>query len=261
MSQLVFDDSVTRQLESLYRTGDMQRRRRLVRAALGARAGARILDVGCGPGFYVAELLDEVGPEGSVVGVDLSPQMLAVAARRCQGRGNVEFHQGDATSLPVEDAGFDAALSVQVLEYVADADAALAELHRVLRPGGRVVVWDVDWATVSWYSRDPARMRRVLGAWDDHLSHPSLPQTLASRLRSIGFTEVRAEGHSFATAELSPDAYGTAIIPVIEDYIAGHDAIAEEEARAWAAEQRQLGQRGEFFFACTQFCFSAVRGG
>jgi arsenite methyltransferase len=261
MSQLVFDDSTTKQLESLYQTGDLQRRRRLVRAALGARAGARILDVGCGPGFYAAELLDEVGPEGSIVGVDRSPQMLAVAARRCQGRGNVEFHEGDATSLPVEDAGFDAALSVQVLEYVADVDAALAELHRVLRPGGRVVVWDVDWATVSWYSRDPARMARVLGAWDDHLTHPSLPQTLAARLRSVGFTDVQAEGHSFTTAEPSPDAYGTAIMPLIEDYLAGHDGIAEEEARAWAAEQRELGLRGGFFFACIQFCFSAVRAG
>ena len=261
MSQLVFDDSLSKQLEALYRTRDMQRRRRLVRGALGARAGARILDVGCGPGFYVAELLDEVGAEGSIVGIDRSPQMLAVAARRCQGRGNVQFHEGDATSLPVEDAGFDAALSVQVLEYVADADAALAELHRVLRPGGRVVVWDVDWATVSWYSRDRARMARVLRAWDDHLTHPSLPQTLTARLRSVGFAEVKGEGHSFAATELSPDAYGSAIIPLIEDYVAGHDGIAEEEARAWAAEQRELGRRGEFYFACIQFCFSAVRAG
>jgi SAM-dependent methyltransferase len=261
MSQLVFDDSLSGQLDALYRTRDMQRRRRLVRAALGAGAGARILDVGCGPGFHVAELLDEVGADGSIVGVDRSPQMLAVAARRCQGHDNVQFLEADATSLPVEDAGFDRALSVQVLEYVADVDAALAELHRALRPGGRVVVWDVDWATVSWYSRDPARMRRVLRAWDEHLTHPSLPQTLAARLRSVGFADVHAEGHTFAATELSPDAYGTAIMPLIQDYVAGHDGITEEEATAWADEQRQLGRRGEFYFTCTQFCFSAIRAG
>jgi ubiquinone/menaquinone biosynthesis C-methylase UbiE len=71
------------------------------------------------------------------------------------------------TALPVPDTGFDAALSVQVLEYVTDPDAALAELHRVLRPGGRLVVWDVDWATVSLHSSDAARTDRVLRALTD----------------------------------------------------------------------------------------------
>src|SRR3954452_5127570 len=69
MSQLVFDESRARQLEALYRTRDVRRRRALVREALAARAGERILDVGCGPGFYTEELLDEVGPDGAVVGV------------------------------------------------------------------------------------------------------------------------------------------------------------------------------------------------
>ena len=67
--------------------------------------------------------------------------------------------------------------------------------------------------------------------------------------------------HPPSATERSPDAYGSAIIPLIEDYAAGHDGIAEEEARAWAAEQRELGRRGEFYFACIQFCFSAVRAG
>ncbi len=144
VSQLVFDEETGKQLEALYRIGDAVRRRRLVRAALAAVPGDRILDVGCGPGFYCAELLEEVGPEGSIVGLDSSPPMLDLAARRCEGHGNVEFRQADATSLPVEDATFDAALCVQLLEYVPDVAACLAELHRALRPGGRVVVWDVD---------------------------------------------------------------------------------------------------------------------
>jgi SAM-dependent methyltransferase len=114
MSQLVFDEDLAQQMEVVYRSRDVLRRRRLVYQALGARPGERILDVGCGPGFYVSELLDQVGPEGSVVGVDASPQMLAVAAHRSEGRPNVAFQQSDATSLPVEDAGFDRAISVQV---------------------------------------------------------------------------------------------------------------------------------------------------
>jgi arsenite methyltransferase len=259
MSQLVFDDRLAEQLETLYRTRDVLRRRRLVREALGAAPGDRVLDVGCGPGFYVAELLEQVGPTGAVVGVDTSPQNLALARRRTEGRANASYHEADATALPVADASFDAALSVQVLEYVADPDAALAELHRALRPGGRLVVWDVDWSTVSWHSTDPGRMARVLAAWDDHLADPCLPRTLAARLRAAGFADVRAEGHTFAATELHPDAYGGAIIPLVHRYVAGRDRVGPDEADRWAAELRRLGERGEFFFACVQFCFTATR--
>jgi arsenite methyltransferase len=261
MPQLAFDEKLAEQMEVVYRSGDVLRRRRLVYEALGAAPGERILDVGCGPGFYASELLDQVGPEGSVVGVDASPQMLAVAAHRCEGRPNVSFHQADATSLPVEDAGFDRALSIQVLEYVRDVEAGLRELHRAVRPGGRVVLWDVDWATVSWHSRDPARMGRALRAWDQHLADPSLPRTLAPRMRAVGFEDVVMEAHAFATAEFTPDAYGSALLPLIADYLATVEGFGPDAASAWAGEQRELAAQGEFFFACVQFCFSATRPG
>jgi arsenite methyltransferase len=261
VNQLAFDENTARQLESVYRSRDILRRRRLVREALGATAGERILDVGCGPGFYSAELLDEVGPEGSLVAVDGSPQMLAMAAQRCAGHENVDFREGDATALPVEDGDFDRALCVQVLEYVPDVAAALAQILRALRPGGRAVVWDVDWTTVSWHSAEPARMERALRAWDEHLTHPSLPQTLATGMRSAGFADVQMEGHSFATTELSEETYIGGALPLIEDFIAGRDSMGADDAAAWAAEQRELAARGEFFFACIQFCFSGTRPG
>jgi arsenite methyltransferase len=259
VSQLVFDESLVEQLEEVYRTRDVLRRRALIREALGAQPGERVLDAGCGPGFYVSELLEQVGPDGSVTGVDGSPQMLAVAAKRNEGAPNVRFAEADVTRLPVEDASFDKALSVQVLEYVSDTDAALGELHRALRPGGRVLVWDVDWTTVSWHSPGSDRTQRVLRAWDDHLAHPALPRGLAARMRAAGFADVRVEGHAFATAEFTSEAYGVATIPVIERYVAGHESIGPEEAGAWVAEQEELGRRGEFFFACIQFCFTGVR--
>jgi arsenite methyltransferase len=259
MSQLVFDDNLADRLETLYHKRDILRRRALVREAVRAQPGERILDLGCGPGFYVAELLDEIGDGGSAVGVDVSPQMLAIAGSRCAGRTNVEFREGPATAVPVDDASFDAALSVQVLEYVADTAAALAELHRAVRPGGRVVVWDVDWGTVSWHSADPQRMARALQAWDAHLAHPSLPQTLTTQLRAAGFADVHMQGHAFVSNECDGESYLSATLPLIEDYLVGSGLIAEDEAHAWADEQRALGERGEYYVACVQFCFSATR--
>jgi SAM-dependent methyltransferase len=130
--------------------------------------------------------------------------MLAVAAQRAEGHRNVTFHQADATSLPVPDASFERALCVQVLEYVHDVPVALSQMHQALRPGGRALVWDVDWATVSWHAIDRQLAGRVLAAWDKHLTHPSLPRTLAAQLRNAGFADVRMDAHAFATAELTP---------------------------------------------------------
>jgi arsenite methyltransferase len=255
MTQIDFNEQIAAELEEVYSRPDILRRRALVHEALGASPGERILDAGCGPGFYVAETLDRVGPSGSVAGVDASAAMLAVAARRCEGRGNVEFHEGDVTALPVDDAGFDRVLSVQVLEYVADIPAALGELFRVLRPGGRVLIWDVDWATVSWRSRDPQRMERVLAAWDAHLADPVLPRTLSAQMRAAGFADVEMQGHAFATDDVTDQTYAGAMIPLMTDF------IGTDEARDWAEEQRELQAQGESYFACIQFCFTATRPG
>jgi len=259
MSQLQFDADTATRIEALYRIRDAVHRRELVREALGAALGDRILDVGCGPGFYCLELSAIVGPSGSVVGVDSSPAMLQLARARCAGRDNVGLLEGEATALPVESGTFDGAVCVQVLEYVAEVDSALAELHRALRPGGRAVVWDVDWATVSIHSRDTILTTRVLRAWDEHLAEPSLPRTLGARLRSAGFEDVRVEAHAFAACGGDPERLGAALVPFIATFVAGRQGIAEVEAEAWAAEQRELMERDEFYFASTQFCFTATK--
>ena len=75
MSPLVFDDDAARAIEAIYLIGDAVRRRAIVRAALGAQPGERVLDVGCGPGYYCAELLEQVGPRAR--------WSASTAARRC----------------------------------------------------------------------------------------------------------------------------------------------------------------------------------
>jgi SAM-dependent methyltransferase len=258
MGQLQFDEELGKQLDAMYRRRDVIRRRQLVMSALDVQPGEDVVDVGCGPGFCLTELAERAGAAGSVTGIDSASAMLAAAAKRAERHDNVSFHQADATSLPVPDSAFDALLSVQVLEYVPDIDSAIAEFHRVLRPGGRAVIWDVDWATVSWQSGDDERMRAMLDAWDTHLAHRSVPRTLAPSLRAGGFDNVIAEGHAFTTIDLDPETYGGSLIDVITQYVA-KQGTDPDGLRAWRAEQKQLAADGEFYFSCVQCCFTAQK--
>src|SRR5436309_7876531 len=122
-----------------------------------------------------------------------------------------------------------------------------------------LLLWVTDWRTLSWLSKNPARMDRVLWAWAAHLAHPALPRTLTPRLRSAGFENIGVEGHTFATVQPTPDTYIGAVLPLMQQFVAARPEIGEEQAKAWAAEQRSLAERGEVFFACIQFCFTATR--
>lgn len=115
---------------------------RLQRAGVGP--GMRVLDVGCGSGAVTVELAELVGPTGSVLALDPSPARCAEARQQSAGHSNVEVREGALPQTGLPDRAFDAVFSQYVFEYLGDVPAALAECVRVCRPGGRVVVADID---------------------------------------------------------------------------------------------------------------------
>jgi len=256
---LRFDEALARRLESLYVTADAARRRCLASTLLALRSGERVLDIGCGPGFLAQEMAASVGPDGSVVALDASEPMLALARRRCRDQPWVGFQAGDAARLDFADAAFDAVVSVQVHEYVARIDEAIAEIGRVLRSGGRALVVATDWGTAAWHSSDPGRMARVLSAFDLHLAHPHLPRRLGALLGKAGLRVLRCEPFVQLNAVYDPNTYSGGMIDLIRGFVVGRRAVSSEEAAAWAEDLRDLGRRDEYFFSLNQYFFLAEK--
>jgi ubiquinone/menaquinone biosynthesis C-methylase UbiE len=104
--------------------------------------GAKVLDVGCGTGASVLPAAEAVGPNGSVIGVDLSARLLDRARSKAKARGitNVDFRLGDMTSLGYSDGYFDAVVSVFSIFFVPDMEGLVRELWRMVRPGGKLAV-------------------------------------------------------------------------------------------------------------------------
>lgn len=108
-------------------------------ARMGLHLADRVLELGCGPGYFTPELARAV-PNGSVTGFDLQMEMLALAGQRIDAVGNVVRVQGDAAVLPFAPASFDAAVVILMLGELPDRAGCLAELARIVRPGGQLVM-------------------------------------------------------------------------------------------------------------------------
>jgi arsenite methyltransferase len=251
--QLHFDEARSRAVEATYATADIVEQRRATLLALDLQAGERVLDIGCGPGYLAAEMAQTLGGTGYVLAVDPSPAMLAIASPRAGE--TVELAEGDALSLPADDSSFDAAVSTQVYEYVTDIAGALAEVRRVLRPGGRLLVLDTDWDSIVWRSSDDGRMTRVLRVWDEHLAHPHLPRVLPELLAHAGFALRQTAVVPVLNVGYERATYSASTLGMIAEFVSGRQGITVEEARAWADDLRSL--EGNYFFSLNRYLFVA----
>jgi demethylmenaquinone methyltransferase/2-methoxy-6-polyprenyl-1,4-benzoquinol methylase len=181
------------------------RRRAAERAEL--REGQSALDVCCGTGDLALELARHVGPTGSVVGCDFSEPMLDLAREKAAARGaaTVRFEWADALQLPHEDASFDAVAVGFGVRNLADLDRGLAEMARVLRPGGRIVILEITQPRRPplstfyslWFDRIVPLLGSLAGDRDAYTYLPQSvrsfpgPHDLAARMGAAGLERIR----------------------------------------------------------------------
>ncbi|MBM2619908.1 arsenite methyltransferase [Actinoplanes sp. LDG1-06] len=152
--------------------------------------GETVLDLGSGGGIDVLLSARRVGPTGRAHGLDMTDEMLELARRNAADAGatNVEFHQGHIEDIPLPDASVDVVISNCVINLSADKPSVFAEMHRVLRPGGRIGISDV----VAEDHLTPEQ-RGVVGDWSSCIAGALSRTEYIDGLTAAGFTEVSVE--------------------------------------------------------------------
>lgn len=182
-------------------------------AAIGP--GETVVDLGSGAGFDCFLAAGKVGPSGRVIGIDMTDAMLEQARAHAAKGGftNVEFRKGEIEALPIEGDSVDVVISNCVLNLVPDKDRAFREIHRVLKPGGRLSVSDMAWET-----EPSASIRQDMEALVGCIGGALVLGDYVTRLERAGFGSVAVESHAESSRKMV-EVSGSAVQPGMESLL------------------------------------------
>ena len=170
-------------------------------AMLDLKPGHHVFDVGCGTGDDAREIAALVSPKGKVVGLDVSPTMIAEARKRALSTDfPVEFIEGDALNLPFPSESFDRLRTDRVLVHLREPGRALSEMVRVTRVGGRVVVSELDFGTQFLDSPDRETTRKAFTSFAERAACGWIGGALPRMLREAGLSSVQCEPRVIRTS-------------------------------------------------------------
>jgi arsenite methyltransferase len=245
--------------QQLARSADMASRRAHVLDALGTAPGERSAELGCGAGLMLRELALAVGESGLALGLDLSEDQVRAARTLCAELKQADVRVGDLRAIPAADGDFDATLSMQVIEYVADVDAALAEIARVTRPGGRFVNVATNWGSLFWSGGDRAATARIVSAWERHAPHPNLPVGLPALLAAAGFSAVSQRPLTIVNRHVHPSTFAHGVARLMAAFAVAQQEVDREAANAWLASLARADAEGRHFVSVVPILTTATR--
>lgn len=166
---------------------------------LDIKPGSYVLDVGCGIGIQAMAMAKLAGPAGKVVGTDISTVMVDLAKSRTANSGfSLEFLTADAASQPFPDQFFDCVRTERVLMYVGDTQQTIKEFKRLLKPRGRLVIFDFDWDGILIGHRDKELTRQIIRFASDSFPNGRIGADLYRQLRTAGFKNVSIKPSSYS---------------------------------------------------------------
>lgn len=241
-------------LDTVSATRFAQEYKRKTYGLLGARAGAHLIDVGCGTGDDVLALAQVVGPQGRVVGVDKNPAMIAEGWKRVAGRNlPAEFHLCDSHRLSFADGTFDGYRSDRAVQHMDDPAKAIAEGVRVLRGGGRMVISEPDWDTLVIDSEDRDVTRRVVRFMCDRVvRHGWIGRQLPGLFKRAGLKDVSVSADTFILTDLTT---AERIWGLRRHARSAQEAgvLTAAEVDGWLRRMEEADAAGQFFSATVGF--------
>jgi SAM-dependent methyltransferase len=215
---------------------------------LGVAAGQRLLDVGCGSGHALQAAAELVGSTGLAVGVDAAATMATAAQARVAGHPHARVCLADAQHLPFADGVFDGCRAERVLQHLPDPAAALAEMARVTRPGGLVLVGDTDWGGWLLDAPDDQATHAVLEAAARRSRNPWIGRQLVGLFHQAGLGDLQVEIVTYPGSDFDWAASVHGLAAAVEQAIAS-GALTREQAHAWHQDRRRAAAQGQFFSA------------
>jgi ubiquinone/menaquinone biosynthesis C-methylase UbiE len=227
-------------------------------AALGDLAGKTVLEVGCGTGDDARELAGLVGPTGKVVATDVSATMIDEARRRSAGSDlPIDFRIADLADLDFPDGTFDGAWAKLVLMHTVDIETALDELVRLLRPGGRIAVYDIDFDTTIVDHPDRATTREVLRCYADGPRNNWSGRQLYRRMKKRNLADITV---SPTTVVMAFDFFHTLVAGRLKSaQESGQLALTDAQLSNWWQPLSAAHDEGQFFSAFTGFAVGATK--
>jgi ubiquinone/menaquinone biosynthesis C-methylase UbiE len=261
------DPNVAVLLETMDATAGWEATRRLrawERTQLDLTPGQRLLDVGCGLGDAALALAADLGGTGEVVGIDASVEMIAAARARARSAVcRVRFVVADALNLDEPDSSFDVVRSERTLQWLTDPGAAVAEMVRVLRPGGLVSLVDTDWSTFAIAVGDDDLARIVHDAMQTERGRPSnIGRHLDELAREAG---LKVLGHTTATQQWnawdpdeSPAPDGCFSMSSLAKDLVDANQLPAGDEEWFVSTVRTAAHEGRFAMALTMFAVVAA---